>query len=71
MQGGNLTLALSRVPFSPLLGSFLGAAPGDCFICIHFCSNDILGNGVDVSIFGTAFIKKNAYLTPCSTFVVY
>jgi hypothetical protein len=62
MQGGNLTLTLSHVSFSPLLGSFLGAAPSDCFISIHFCSNDILGNGVDVSIFitlfATAFIKE-------------
>jgi hypothetical protein len=60
IQRGNLTL--SQVSFSPLLGSYLGAAPGACFISIHFCSNDILGNGMDVSIyitlFATAFIKE-------------
>jgi hypothetical protein len=49
MHGGTLTLYLSRLPFTPLHGLFLGAAPGDCFISIHFCSSDILGNGLDVS----------------------
>jgi hypothetical protein len=62
MQGGDLTLTLSQVSISPLLGSFLGAAPGNCFISIHFCSNDIHGSGMDVSIFitlfATAFIKE-------------
>lgn len=60
MQRDNLTL--SQVPFSPLLGSYLGAAPDAYFISIQFCSNDILGNGMDVSMFITlfaaAFIKE-------------
>lgn len=55
-------MTLSQASFSPLLGLFLGAAAGVCFIFIHFCSNGILGNGTDVSIFvtlfATAFVKE-------------